>query len=130
MHDGDIIAWTADLPADFPDGYTIALALFNTGEEQVVVDSSFEAYNLDPATYHVKDAWTGKNLNKVKSVQPNRRTPRLDPLAAEEAVIGGWVCLRLLPLRLTIAISGNPREQAEANPLPRSRATRLRRARG
>ncbi len=69
LHSGDVIAWTADLPANFPGGYTTALALFNLGEEQVVVDSSFEAYNLDPAIYRVRDAWTGKNSNKVKSVQ-------------------------------------------------------------
>jgi hypothetical protein len=68
MHDGDIIAWTADLPADSPDG-SIALALFNTGESQVVLDSSFEAYNLEDATYRVKDVWTGKTTNKVKSVE-------------------------------------------------------------
>jgi hypothetical protein len=73
MHDGDIIAWTADLPADAhgdaPRG-SIALALFNVGESQVVVDSSFETFNIDPTTYRVKDAWTGKNLGKLKSV-PN-----------------------------------------------------------
>jgi hypothetical protein len=69
MHNGDIIVWTADLPADSPDG-SIALALFNVGETQVVVDSSFEAFNIDPATYRGKDAWTGKNLGKLKSV-PN-----------------------------------------------------------
>jgi len=68
MHDEDIIAWTADLPPDSPDG-SIVLALFNTGESQVVLDSSFEAYNLEAATYSVKDVWTGKTLNKVKSVQ-------------------------------------------------------------
>ena len=73
MHDGDIIAWTADLPADLhgdaPRG-SIALALFNVGESQVVVDSSFETFNIDPTTYRVKDAWSGKNLGKLKSV-PN-----------------------------------------------------------
>ena len=68
LHDGDIIAWTADLPADSPDG-SIALALFNTGESQVVLDSSFEAYNLEADTYRVKDVWTGKTTNKVKSVE-------------------------------------------------------------
>jgi hypothetical protein len=68
MHDGDIIAWTADLPPDSPDGST-ALALVNTGESQVVLDSSFEAYNLEDTTYRVKDVWTGKTLPKVKSVQ-------------------------------------------------------------
>jgi alpha-galactosidase len=72
MHNGDIIAWTADLPADLKDGSpngSIALALFNAGESQVVINSSFEAYNLDDATYRVKDAWTGKNLGKQKSIQ-------------------------------------------------------------
>jgi len=69
FHSGDVIAWTADLPASFPGGYTTALALFNLGESQIVIDSSFEAYNIDPATYRVRDAWTGKNSNKVKSVQ-------------------------------------------------------------
>jgi len=68
MHDGDIVAWTADLPPDSPDG-TIALALFNLGESQVVLDSSFEAYDLEAATYRIKDVWTGKTLNKVKSIQ-------------------------------------------------------------
>ena len=68
MHNGDIIAWTADLPADSPDG-TSVLALFNVGESQVVLDSSFEAYDLEAATYRVKDVWTGKTLTKVKSVQ-------------------------------------------------------------
>jgi hypothetical protein len=36
----------------------------------MVIDSSFEAFNIDAATYRVKDAWTGKNLGKLKSV-PN-----------------------------------------------------------
>ena len=69
MHSGDIIAWTADLPADSPDG-SIALALFNVGETQVVVDSAFAAFSLDDPTYHVKDVWAGKVLGKLKSV-PN-----------------------------------------------------------
>jgi hypothetical protein len=68
LHDGDMIVWTADLPSDSPDG-SIALAFFNTGESQVVLDSSFEAYNLEAATYRIKDVWTGKTLNKVKSVE-------------------------------------------------------------
>jgi len=69
LHSGDVIAWTADLPADFPGGYTAALALFNLGESQSVIDSSFAAYDLDDATYRVRDAWTGRNVTKVKSVQ-------------------------------------------------------------
>jgi hypothetical protein len=68
LHSGDVIAWTALLPADSPDG-SIALAIFNTGETQAVIDSTFEAYNIDDATYKVKDAWTGKSLGKLKSIQ-------------------------------------------------------------
>jgi alpha-galactosidase len=73
MHNGDIIGWTADVPPDptskSPTA-TIALAIFNSGDTQVVIDSSFEAFQLDDATYRVKDAWTGKDLGKLKSV-PN-----------------------------------------------------------
>jgi alpha-galactosidase len=69
MHSGNVIAWTADLPPDSPDG-SIALALFNVGDSQMVLDTSFAAFNIDDATYHVKDAWTGKNLGKLKSL-PN-----------------------------------------------------------
>jgi hypothetical protein len=68
LHDGGIIVWTADLPAGSPDG-SIALAFFNAGESQIVLDSSFEAYNLEAATYRIKDVWTGKTLNKVKSIE-------------------------------------------------------------
>lgn len=64
LHSGDIIAWTADLP----DG-TQALAIFNVGEGVITITTSFEAYGLDDATYHVKDAWTGKALGKLKSIE-------------------------------------------------------------
>ena len=72
MHSGDVIAWTADLPADLPSDSpqgSTALALFNVGESQVVVNSGFVVYGIDDAVYHVKDAWTGKNLGKLKGVQ-------------------------------------------------------------
>jgi hypothetical protein len=68
MQNGDITAWTADLPAGFPEGYTQALAVFNTGEGPVTITTSFEAYGLDDATFHVKNAWTGKSLGKLKNV--------------------------------------------------------------
>ncbi|MDP9051530.1 MAG: glycoside hydrolase family 27 protein [Acidobacteriota bacterium] len=67
MHSGDVIAWTADLPAESPDG-SIAMALFNVGESQVVIDTSFAAFNIGDGAYYVKDAWTGKNLGKLKSI--------------------------------------------------------------
>ena len=69
LHSGDIIAWTADLPAGLPDGYTTALAFFNTGDSQQIVNSSFEAYNLPTDTYRIHDVWTGKNQTKIKSIQ-------------------------------------------------------------
>ena len=34
-----------------------------------MLDSSFEAYNLEAATYRIKDVWTGKTTNKVKTVE-------------------------------------------------------------
>jgi alpha-galactosidase len=68
-HSGEMIAWTADLPGGFPGGYTKALALFNMGEGAQTVNSSFEAYGLDATTYTAKDAWAGKVLGKVKSVE-------------------------------------------------------------
>ena len=84
LHDEDIIVWTADLPADSPDG-SIALALFNTGESQVVLDSSFEAYNLEAATYRVKDVSDRQDPQQgLVHRKPHPRTPRLRPLAAEE----------------------------------------------
>jgi alpha-galactosidase len=64
LHSGDVIAWTADLP----DGAT-ALAFFNTGESQQIINSSFEAYNLPTDTYRIHDVWSNKNLAKIKAIQ-------------------------------------------------------------
>jgi alpha-galactosidase len=69
LHSGNIIAWTADLPPNFPGSYTEALALFNVGEDLVTISTSFEAYGIDADTYHVKDAWSGRNLGKLKSLE-------------------------------------------------------------
>jgi hypothetical protein len=75
MHNGDIIAWTSNLS----DG-TTALALFNLGESQIVVNSSFEAFSLEPATYHATDAWTGKKLGKLKSIESLTLNPHASVL--------------------------------------------------
>jgi hypothetical protein len=69
FHSGDVIAWTCDLPGDFPGGYSSALALFNVGDSPTIVDSSFEAYGLPAETYRIHDVWSGKNVSKQKSVQ-------------------------------------------------------------
>ncbi|HEY5055429.1 MAG TPA: glycoside hydrolase family 27 protein, partial [Acidobacteriaceae bacterium] len=83
LHTGATIAWVADLPAKLPaglppalhpakhsdaDGATKALALFNSGDSPVTITDSFSAYGLDAATYKVTDAWSGKSLGKMKSV--------------------------------------------------------------
>ena len=68
LHSGDTIAWTADLPSGFPGGFTAALALFNTGDTAVTVNSSFDKYGLGSGTYMAKDAWAGKSLGNVNSV--------------------------------------------------------------
>lgn len=74
MHSGDVIAWTAQLPENAPDG-SIALAIFNTGEDSQVIGASFEAYNIPEATYQVHDAWTGKKLGKLKSIDDLNLAP-------------------------------------------------------
>jgi alpha-galactosidase len=68
LHSGTVIAWTADLPAGFPGGYTQALALFNLGDDLITLSTSFEAYNIDDATYQVQDAWSGKSMGKLKAL--------------------------------------------------------------
>jgi alpha-galactosidase len=84
LHSGDVIAWVADLPADLPPnlpaalrpaprsdaaGATTALALFNTGDTPETITTSFAAYHLGATTYRVTDAWSGKSLGKIKSIE-------------------------------------------------------------
>lgn len=69
LHEGGIIAWTADLPASFPGGYTTALAIFNTGDQFITISTSFEAYGLQAKTYHVRDAWAQRELGKKSSIE-------------------------------------------------------------
>ena len=84
LHSGNVIAWTADIPANLPsdlppalrpashsdaDGATTALALFNTGDSPITITTSFAAYNLDATTYRVTDAWSGRSLGKMKSIE-------------------------------------------------------------
>ena len=66
---GNVVVWTADLPEGFPGGYTQALALFNTGDQLVTISTSFEAYRIDSATYHVRDAWAERDLGKHTSIE-------------------------------------------------------------
>ena len=69
LHSGSIIAWTADLPASFPGGFTTALAIFNTGDATATITSSFEAYGLPATPYLARDAWAGKPLGTLHSIE-------------------------------------------------------------
>jgi hypothetical protein len=69
LRSGPVIAWLADLPANFPGGYTTALAIFNIADQLITISTSFEAYNLEPTTYRVRDAWAQKDLGPKPSVE-------------------------------------------------------------
>jgi alpha-galactosidase len=69
LRQGPVVAWTADLPANFPAGYTRALALFNTADEPITISTSFEAYQIEPATYRIRDAWAQKDLGTRGSIE-------------------------------------------------------------
>jgi hypothetical protein len=80
LHQGPVVAWTADLPANFPGGYTNALALFNTGDDSMTISTSFEAYRIDPATYQVRDAWAGRDLGKKTAIENMSMEPHASVL--------------------------------------------------
>ena len=69
LHQGPVVAWTADLPASFPGGYTKALAVFNTADELITISTSFEAYGIDATTYHVRNAWAERDVGNKGSVE-------------------------------------------------------------
>ena len=50
-------------------GTQAARSLREEGVEDILINSSFEAYNLPTDTYRVRDVWAGKNLTKIKSIQ-------------------------------------------------------------
>lgn len=65
LHEGDLIAWQADLP----DG-RFALAVFNTGDAPLKVERPFAG--LSPAlpahAWRVRDVWAGKDLGTQHGV--------------------------------------------------------------
>ena len=69
LRQGPIVAWTADLPANFPGGYGEALAIFNTGDQLITISTSFEAYGIVASTYQVRDAWAQREMGKKSSVE-------------------------------------------------------------
>lgn len=56
LHDGDLVIWTADLPAN-----QHALAAFNLGETTITLDRPVSDF-FPAGLYDVKNAWTGEKL--------------------------------------------------------------------
>ena len=51
LHDGDLIAWSADLP-----GHQQALALFNIGDSPLKVDRKLTDLSASPAAHHIRES--------------------------------------------------------------------------
>ncbi len=62
LRDGDLVVWTADLPAG-----QHALAAFNLGERPIPFDRSYDSFGLRRGPHKAKNAWTGERL------QPSER---------------------------------------------------------
>ena len=72
LHDGDLVAWTADLP-----GNEHAVALFNLGDRALAVDRAWSDFGIGGTARAVKNAWTGEHL----PTSP-RLTTKLEPHAS------------------------------------------------
>jgi len=79
LHEGDLIAWTADLPKGVH-----AIAVFDTGETAVPFDLPFARLGLPDKTRPVRDAWSGARLTPASRVAGTLR-----PHASMVFVIGG-----------------------------------------
>ena len=79
LHEGDLIAWTADLPKG-----AHAVAVFDTGENAVPFDLPFSRLGLPDKTRSVRDAWSGARLTPASRVAGTLR-----PHASMVFLIGG-----------------------------------------
>jgi alpha-galactosidase len=77
LHEGDLVAWTADLP-----GNEFALAVFNLGEERITMDRDLPQFGL-PRRQELKNAWTGEHLNTGARVRAI-----LEPHASMVLILG------------------------------------------
>ncbi len=64
LEDGDLIAWTADLPRD-----QYALAIFNVGNTPMKVDRKIAEFKLPERRWAARNAWTGEKSKINGSVQ-------------------------------------------------------------
>lgn len=63
-HDGDIIAWTADLP-----GGDMALALFNVGDSPAKISRALTVFGLKGGAWQARDVWSGKDAAGLTDVK-------------------------------------------------------------
>lgn len=59
---GDVIAWTAETP----DGKSVYLAVFNTGNEKTEIMVPFKGLKLKKSSYRATDLWNGKSLGTIR----------------------------------------------------------------
>ena len=64
LEDGDLIAWTADMPRD-----QYALAIFNLGNTPLKVDRKLTELKLPERRWAARNAWTGEQSKINGSVQ-------------------------------------------------------------
>jgi alpha-galactosidase len=63
-HEGDVIAWTADLPKGAK-----ALAIFNVGDKAQEVKRRLAAFGVGRSEWNVEDAWTEQQLGSREAIQ-------------------------------------------------------------
>jgi alpha-galactosidase len=78
LRDGDLVAWTADLP-----GGEHAVAVFNLGETPLTFDLSFGRLQLPARSRAIRNAWSGAPLQAASGVNGT-----LDPHASVVFVLG------------------------------------------
>ena len=63
LHEGDLIAWTADLP-----GREKVLALFNVGDTPMTLEVDFAKYGLGKQKYAARNVWEGSSQGRVSEL--------------------------------------------------------------
>lgn len=63
LQEGDLIAWTADLPA-----HKRALALFNIGEQPMTITKPLTQWGLPTGVHRLRNAWTGTSIRPSSKV--------------------------------------------------------------
>jgi hypothetical protein len=62
--EAQLVAWTAEAP-----DHSFYLALFNIGEETASVSHGFDFYDLPPASYRLRELWSGTDLPEAREIR-------------------------------------------------------------